>query len=370
MIIMSPIDAAAAAFGYIQHSQKNSTQYSHVTNDDENICPNKEESMQEDSCATSILLKRFASFLGSVMREFGLGETLFVQPISDIRVTALIINEMLTSVITSISQSQVVPDIAEDISLDSSIYTLSEHKTPVATQPLSGGGLALLSSELLLEENDNERLDYSISQLDVLRMSRAASRRLKVDSIDQLPTTIYHEESEATGHQEEHDGSTNQHVEKNALICSSHEQFEEECPAPVVDDTKEIALKHTLQQGNHPEFSWLIVPEDPLQDDLTRISQHDDHLKSVPETISICSSYHSEEKVRDAFDHCVICQESFQEGENLRVLPCGHLFHYRCIEDMQMIGDTLEEDTGCPMCKEDIELQPGGESYHSDGSVP
>eukprot|EP00573_Skeletonema_grethae_P001479 CAMPEP_0201687414 /NCGR_PEP_ID=MMETSP0578-20130828/1494_1 /ASSEMBLY_ACC=CAM_ASM_000663 /TAXON_ID=267565 /ORGANISM="Skeletonema grethea, Strain CCMP 1804" /LENGTH=384 /DNA_ID=CAMNT_0048171571 /DNA_START=1 /DNA_END=1155 /DNA_ORIENTATION=- len=368
MIIMSPIDAAAAAFGYIQHSQQNSKQNSNVTIDDENVCLNKVESTHEDSCATCILLKRFASFLGSIIREYGLAET-FLQPISDIRVTARILAEMLTSVITSNAQS-LVPDVAEDISLDSSMYTLSEPKTPVATQPLSGGGLALLSSELLLEENDNERLDYSISQLDVLRMSRAASRRLRVDSIDQLPTAIYHEEqSEATGHQEEHDESTNQHEERSALICSSHEEFEEEIPATVVDGTKEIALKHTLQQGNRPEFSWLIVPEDPLQDDLTRISQHDEHMKSVPETISICSSHHSEENVRDAFDHCVICQESFQEGENLRVLPCGHLFHYRCIDGIQMTGDTLADDTGCPMCKEDIEQQTG-ESYHSDGSVP
>lgn len=369
MIIMSPIDAAAAAFGYIQHSQKHSTQNSQVTIDDENVCPNKAESMQEDSSATSILLKRFASFIGSVIREYGLAET-FLQPISDIQVTARFITEMLTSVVASTSQI-LVSDIAEDISLDSSIYTLSEPKTPVATQPLSGGGLALLSTELLLEEDVNKRLDYSISQLDVLRMSRAASRRLRVDSIDQLPTAIYHEEQcEATGHQEEHDSeSINQHVEQNALICSSHEEFEEESPANAVDGAKEIALKHTLQQGNHPEFSWLIVPEDPLQDDLTRISQHDDHLKSVPETISICSSHHSEENVRDAFDQCVICQEPFQEGENLRVLPCGHLFHFKCIDSMQITGDTLEEDTGCPKCKEDIEQQTG-ESYHSDGSVP
>mmetsp|Transcript_6526 Transcript_6526/g.9971 ORF Transcript_6526/g.9971 Transcript_6526/m.9971 type:complete len:390 (+) Transcript_6526:170-1339(+) len=373
MIIMSPIDAAAAAFGYIQHGQKNSTQTSHVTNNDENICFNKAKSEQDDdSCATAILLKRFASFLGSVIHDFGLGDT-FVQPISDIRVTARIISEMVTSFIASSSKLP-VPDATEDISLDSSIYTLSEHQTPVATAPHSGGGLALLGSELFLEEDDNERLDYSISQLDVLRMSRAASRRLRVDSIDQLPTTIYHEEQdEATVDHEEQDEATVDHEEQNELICSSHEDFEEDLPAhvhmPVVDGTKESALKHTLQQGDRPEFSWLIVPDDPLQDDLTRISQHNDQLGAVPETISICSSRHSEEKVRDAFDHCVICQEPLQEGDNVRVLPCQHLFHYGCIDDKLMIGENTEEDAGCPMCKKDLEEQQG-ESYHSDGSVP
>mmetsp|Transcript_22208 Transcript_22208/g.36315 ORF Transcript_22208/g.36315 Transcript_22208/m.36315 type:complete len:391 (-) Transcript_22208:50-1222(-) len=374
MIIMSPIDAAAAAFGYIQHSQKNSTQHSHVTNDDENVSFNKVDSIQEDSSATSILLKRFASFLGSVIREFGLRET-FVQPISDIRATARIISEMLTSVITSTSKLQ-VPDIIEDVSLDSSIYTLSEHQMPVATPPLSGG-LSLLSSDFLLEEDNNERLDYSISQLDVLRMSRATSRRLKVDSIDQLPTAIYHEEqseAEATIPHEDQDETTNHHEEQNELICSSHEELEEDLSGhdhvPLVDETKEKVLKHTLQQGEHPAFSWLIVPEDPLQDDLTRISNHNDQLRAVPETISICSSHRSEETTRDTFDHCIICQEPFQEGvHDLHVLPCGHLFHYGCIDAKLIIGETSEEDTGCPKCKKDLEEEQG-ESYHSDGSVP
>jgi hypothetical protein len=348
MIIMSPLDAAAAAFGYVQHGPKNFTQCSHVTNE-ENICFGKTEPIQEDSSATAVLFQKFVTLLGSVIHKFGIGET-FVQPIADIRATTRIISEMLTSLIASSSKLP-VPDIVEDISLDSSIYTLSEHQTPVGTPPQSCGGLALLSSELLLEDDSNERLNYSISQLDVLRMSRAASRRLRVDSIDELPTTIYHEE-------------------QNELICSSHEECEEELQGdvhvPVVTGIKDTVFQHTLQQGDCPEFSWLMVPEDPLQDDLTRISKQNDQLGVVPESISICSSHHSEKKDHDAFDHCVICQEPFQEGENLRVLPCEHLFHCGCIDKQ---GENSEEDAGCPMCKKDLQ-EPQGESYHSDGSVP
>ena len=324
---MSPVDAAAAVFGHIQHGPQNSTQHSHVTNN-ENICFNTTEATNEDTSATALLLKKFASFIGTVIHEFGLGETLFVQPIADIHFTAHIVAEMITSLISSFSKLPV-----EDISLDS----LSEHQT-VGTPPQSASGIAPLSFEMLLED-DNARLDYSITQMDVLRMSRVASRRLRVDSVDQLPTTIYHEE-------------------QNELICSSHEtEREEELSGDI-----QLPVVTALQQGDNPEFSWLIVPEDPC-DGLTRISK----LNVVPESISICSS-NSEKKDRDAFDHCVICQEPFQEGENLRVLPCEHLFHSGCIDKM-MLGENLEDDSGCPMCKKNLQ-EPQGESHHSDGSVP
>lgn len=347
---MSPLDAAAAAFGFIQHGPENFTPCSHVINDEKN-CPDKTDPIQADNSATAILFLKFATFLGGVINKFGVGET-FVQPIADIRITARIVSEMLTSLIVSSSKLS-VPDIL-DISPDSYIYTISEHQTPIGTLPKSCGGcggLALLSSGLMLEDDSDERLDYSISQLDVLRMSRAASRRLRVDSIDQLPTFIYHEE-------------------QTELICSSHEECEEELQGnanvPVDNGTKETVLQRTLQQGDCPEFSWLIVPEDPLQDDLTRISKQNDQLRVVPECISICSSRQSERKENDAFDHCVICHEPFQEGESLRVLPCEHLFHGGCIDKL---GENSEEDAGCPMCQQDLQ-EPQGESYHSDGSVP
>lgn len=338
MIIMSPIDAAAAVFGYIQHGPKN-LRHSRPLHEGK-ICFFEAEPTTDESSATATLLKKFANFLGKFMYKLGLSETL-VQPIADISVTARIICEILTSLPTSSK----VSDIIEDISLDSSVYTISERQTPShgPTTPHgkeNNSGLSLLCSDLFVER-DNDRFDYSISQMDVLRMSRAAS--------NQSPTDFHEEHSE--------------------LICSSHEDEREgelqvNLPLSAIIEKNDDSLRgHTLQQDDHPEFSWMIVPEDPMREDSIRISQN------VPESISICTSHHSETSDRDlSFETCVICQVQFQEGENPRILPCEHLFHIGC-SDKLLLGGNSGEDVDCPICKKDLE-EPQGESYHSDGVVP
>lgn len=53
---------------------------------------------------------------------------------------------------------------------------------------------------------------------------------------------------------------------------------------------------------------------------------------------------------------CVICTDDFQDLDLMRPLPCGHLFHKKCI-DCWLLGkhscvDT--QTTSCPICKEDV----------------
>jgi len=47
-------------------------------------------------------------------------------------------------------------------------------------------------------------------------------------------------------------------------------------------------------------------------------------------------------------DSCSICLEDFEEGEKLRVLPCGHQFHSDCIEQWL----TTRPSPVCPLCKQ------------------
>lgn len=42
---------------------------------------------------------------------------------------------------------------------------------------------------------------------------------------------------------------------------------------------------------------------------------------------------------------CVVCMTDFSEGAALRQLPCGHLYHYRCIDPW------LTKAAVCPLCK-------------------
>lgn len=52
--------------------------------------------------------------------------------------------------------------------------------------------------------------------------------------------------------------------------------------------------------------------------------------------------------VDDNERQCMVCLEEFQDGENLRILPCLHRYHQRCVDRW------LKENRHCPVCKHDI----------------
>ena len=47
---------------------------------------------------------------------------------------------------------------------------------------------------------------------------------------------------------------------------------------------------------------------------------------------------------------CVVCQEAFKQGENIRRLPCLHQFHAACVDPW------LARHARCPLCNTDISL--------------
>jgi len=47
-------------------------------------------------------------------------------------------------------------------------------------------------------------------------------------------------------------------------------------------------------------------------------------------------------------EECSICREGFEDGEQLRLLPCFHRFHVACIDRW------LAQSRTCPVCKHDI----------------
>lgn len=51
---------------------------------------------------------------------------------------------------------------------------------------------------------------------------------------------------------------------------------------------------------------------------------------------------------------CAICVEDFKEGDRLRVLPCDHSFHIKCIDEWLVNHSDL-----CPLCKARV---PGDQS--------
>lgn len=45
---------------------------------------------------------------------------------------------------------------------------------------------------------------------------------------------------------------------------------------------------------------------------------------------------------------CLICLEEFGNGDDIKTLPCLHIYHQRCVERW------LHTDNSCPVCKTPI----------------
>jgi len=52
----------------------------------------------------------------------------------------------------------------------------------------------------------------------------------------------------------------------------------------------------------------------------------------------------------DYDDICVVCQDDFRDGQNVKILPCNHFFHVECIDKW------LERTLACPICLRPLPL--------------
>ena len=56
------------------------------------------------------------------------------------------------------------------------------------------------------------------------------------------------------------------------------------------------------------------------------------------------------EEEEEEEDTCGICHAEYEEGDQLKVLPCTHFFHKRCVDEW------LQRTPACPQCK--MEVKP------------
>jgi len=210
-----------------------------------------------------------------------------------------------------------------------------------------------------LQENQHQ-LDYVITQMDIARMVRNASRHLDVESILSLPTVTYQAKNSSAMA-----GSDSSPLPQDENV--GH------------DKTNENANEEELLGG----WSWMMVSSPQLDNEEADTEQDISNVDPEAKSQNI-----NEEKLdqkqrmerQSQEEFCVICLEHFQEGDTLRVLPCGHLFHIGCI-DKWLSGIHSHEEcftSGCPTCKkrpdyvfqQNDNMSVDDSSCPTDGSVP
>ena len=178
------------------------------------------------------------------------------------------------------------------------------------------------------EEDTGQRLDYEITQMDIARMARNASRHLDVDSILNLPTIVYRKRRSphhvcAPIHEDRNDLS----AQGSTLIIKGTESdtsilSEDGWSFMMVSDMKPSVVDNSVEKSSNSSFYL------------------DEDNKATATTAT-------------TDDMCVICLEHFRDGDRLRVLPCDHSFHVGCI-DRWLSGTHSHNEcftAGCPTCK-------------------
>mmetsp|Transcript_9288 Transcript_9288/g.23084 ORF Transcript_9288/g.23084 Transcript_9288/m.23084 type:complete len:661 (+) Transcript_9288:247-2229(+) len=194
-------------------------------------------------------------------------------------------------------------------------------------------------------DESRQRLDYEITQMDIARMTRNASRHLDVDSILNLPTIVYRKRRKSTL-------SSPSNSRNRQNFSQSDQSYHNVC-TPIREDRCEatvqggcIIIKGTENEKSflsEDGWSFMMVSDmkpSPINDSLEKRTIDNGEDNASTATIS-------EDEM------CVICLESFREGDRLRVLPCNHSFHVGCI-DRWLSGTHSHNEcftAGCPTCK-------------------
>jgi hypothetical protein len=53
-------------------------------------------------------------------------------------------------------------------------------------------------------------------------------------------------------------------------------------------------------------------------------------------------------KIGKSCSQCTVCHEKYQKGEVIRILPCEHFFHYKCLKPW------FKKSNACPLCRLNI----------------
>ncbi|XP_047237033.1 E3 ubiquitin-protein ligase RNF165 isoform X4 [Girardinichthys multiradiatus] len=84
-----------------------------------------------------------------------------------------------------------------------------------------------------------------------------------------------------------------------------------------------------------------------IQTTIERFTFPHKYKKRIPQDLKMCL----DDEELDTDEKCTICLSMLEDGEDVRRLPCMHLFHQACVDQW------LATSRKCPICRVDIETQ-------------
>ncbi|XP_030213629.1 E3 ubiquitin-protein ligase RNF165 isoform X3 [Gadus morhua] len=89
-----------------------------------------------------------------------------------------------------------------------------------------------------------------------------------------------------------------------------------------------------------------------VQTTIERFTFPHKYKKRIPQDLKMCL----EDEELDTDEKCTICLSMLEDAEDVRRLPCMHLFHQGCVDQW------LATSRKCPICRVDIETQLSADS--------
>lgn len=224
-----------------------------------------------------------------------------------------------------------------------------EHSDPTQEDPIYLSGVSSNASVSCAYDV----MFSSISSID----SRELKNEIDISTIALFPVITYGENqtSERAGSIDDTSGPP------RSESCDSFE------PLPSIPSSPHRSSHNNIEGL---QWSWIAVPKDPFRSERMDMS----HTSLAVDDSSQLSL--QERNTTLPMDQCAICQETFEVGQQLQVLPCNHRFHVSCLDKCASTASNNGVLNGlCLHCKmnpvlDDDDSMETIESLNLNGEVP